>query len=247
MDNKYCPRPDFAREDWFSLNGEWDFEFEEDRKEELEGWIWKTQFTKKILVPFVYQTEKSGIHDSTIHEQVWYRRTFTVPDNMCGKRLFLKFGAVDYKAEVWLNGRFLGEHSGGYTPFEFEITPWMADENTVVLRVTDRPDTAQPRGKQYWKEKGDRCWYVASTGIWQNVWLEAVSGSPITHVKLTPDIDTNTVEAVITVDEYQPEDTMEIEVTYQGRGVKTMEVSLDGYRTRVVIAMKPEDFIDELH
>ena len=132
MDNKYCPRPDFAREDWFSLNGEWDFEFEEDRKEELEGWIWKTQFTKKILVPFVYQTEKSGIHDSTIHEQVWYRRTFTVPDNMCGKRLFLKFGAVDYKAEVWLNGRFLGEHSGGYTPFEFEITPWMADENTVI-------------------------------------------------------------------------------------------------------------------
>lgn len=247
MDNKYCPRPDFAREDWFSLNGEWDFEFEEDRKEELEGWIWKTQFSKKILVPFVYQTEKSGIHDSTIHEQVWYRRTFKVPDNMCGKRLFLKFGAVDYKAEVWLNGRFLGEHSGGYTPFEFEITPWMADENTVVLRVTDRPDTAQPRGKQYWKEKGDRCWYVASTGIWQNVWLEAVSGSPITHVKLTPDIDTNTVEAVITVDEYQPEDTMEIEVTYQGRGVKTMEVSLDGYRTRVVIALKPEDFIDELH
>ena len=174
----YVPRPDFARVNWASLNGTWQFAFDEERNLPEQQWLKKT-FPREILVPFAYQCPKSGIDASDMHDTVWYRRIFSLPELMRGKRVWLKFGAVDYHADVWCNGVHLGSHTGGYTPFQFELTELLAETNEIIVKATDRADTAQPRGKQYWKQQPDRCWYVQNTGIWQNVWLEATEGSPI--------------------------------------------------------------------
>lgn len=232
------PRPDFRRKLWMELNGEWKFGF--DDRENMD---------RTICVPFVYQTRKSGIGETRFHDVLWYERTFRIPEDMKGKRQYLHFGAVDYEAHVWVNDTYLGKHVGGYTPFSFEITEAVEeeDENIITVKVIDRTDTAQPRGKQYWKEEPDRCWYTPTSGIWQGVWLEAVEGKPINHIKLVTDIDANQVSAVITVEEYEPGDQVFLTVSYYGETVKKVTASLDGIRTQVVIALKPEDAIDEVH
>lgn len=248
MDKHLYPRPDFIRTNWKDLNGEWEFAFDEERDAGEEQWVSAGRFPRRIEVPFVYQTERSGIGDTAMHDVVWYRRSFVLPAGMEGKQIRLVFGAVDYRADVWLNGVHIGSHTGGYTPFDFWITGYLREgENELTVRAEDRPDTAQPRGKQYWKQEPDRCWYVQNTGIWQNVWLEASEGAPIDHIKLTPDIDTNTVEAVLTVERFCRGDCAELEVFYQGRTVKRLTVSLDGVRTAVPVGLQPEDSIDEVH
>lgn len=246
MREAFIPRPDFARDNWYDLNGTWQFAFDEERKTGEQQWL-KEDFPGQIQVPFAYQCEKSGIGISEMHDIVWYKRRVEIPETMKGKRIWLHFGAVDYRAEVWFNGVHLGSHEGGYTPFAFEVTNVLQDENEIVVKAADYADTTQPRGKQYWKQQPDRCWYIQNTGIWQNVWMEAVEGSPIDNIKLTPDIDTNTVEAVVTIGEYQEGDRLEMEVSYQGKTVKKLTASVDGYRTKVSVALLPEDFIDELH
>ncbi|WMJ86881.1 glycoside hydrolase family 2 protein [Anaerocolumna sp. MB42-C2] len=246
MRDTYVPRPDFARDNWYSLNGTWQFAFDEDRDKEEQEWLFN-KLPKEILVPFTYQTPRSGIDISKMHNIIWYKREFAIPEPMFNKRIWLKFGAVDYRADVWCNGVYLGNHEGGYTPFEFEITKHLKEKNELLVKVTDYPDTAQPRGKQYWKEQTDRCWYIQNSGIWQNVWLEATQGSPINNIKLTPDIDTNNVEAIVTIEEFKPGDLLEIEISYKGTIVKSTTATIDGYRTKVMISLQAEDFIDELH
>lgn len=232
------PRPDFRRKLWEELNGEWRFGFDT-----------KEQMNRRIQVPFVYQTPASGIGETAFHDCLWYERTFQISEDMKGKRQFLHFGAVDYEAQVWVNGNYLGNHTGGYTPFSFEVTKVIKEdeENTLVVKVTDRPDTAQPRGKQYWEEEPSRCWYTPTSGIWQTVWLEAVEGKPIEHIKLVPDIDRNEVIVTITVPEYEPGDQAFLTVSYYGKTVKKITASLEGIRTEAVIRLKPEDAIDEVH
>lgn len=242
------PRPDFERKNWMSLNGEWAFEFEEKRDVTETEWVENGRFSRKIRVPFVYQSEASGIGDLAVHDIVWYRREFDLPDEMTDKTVLLKFGAVDYEAYVWVNGICLGSHQGGYTPFGFDITGLVRERgNTLVVKAVDLPDVTQPRGKQYWKQRTDRCWYVPSTGIWQSVWLEGVEERPIDGIRLTPDIDTNTVRVDISVERYLPGDEIELIFSYQEKTVKTVRTGLDGVRTTVVTALPQEDFIDECH
>lgn len=244
----FFPRPDFERKTWMSLNGEWQFAFDESRNAIEEEWIAKGQFSMKIRVPYVYQAKASGVGDTSMHDVIWYKREFDLPDDMEGKEIFLKFGAVDYEAFVWLNGKYLGTHQGGYTSFGFDITSYIRKrENVVTVKVIDRPDVTQPRGKQYWKRNADRCWYVASTGIWQSVWLEGVEERPIDSIHFTPDIDTNTVKAEIKVERYKPGDMIELTFSYKGEVVKIHKANLDGVRTTLITALLPEDFIDECH
>lgn len=240
------PRPDFRRENWMDLSGMWEFAFDEDWKQGENGLSEKV-YPRKIEVPFAYQTPRSGIHIQEIHEVIWYKRSFIISNSMRGKRVFLNFAAVDYEAYVWLNGQLLGSHQGGYTPFSFEITQYLKEENEVVLKVKDEVDTAQPRGKQYWTDSPDRCWYTPTSGIWQMVWIETVDQKPIDHVKIVPDIDTNSVLFGITVPEYCQGDKVELTIFYKEKMVKEAMVSLDGKRTEVIIALKPEDSIDEIH
>ncbi|GMK41929.1 beta-glucuronidase [Paenibacillus sp. CCS19] len=190
--NEY-PRPQLVRQEWLSLNGEWEFAFDDEVVGERERWYvpGNEGFPMRIQVPFCFQSELSGIGDTSFHDVVWYRRTIEVPEAYAGKRLLLHFGAVDYEAKVWVNGQLVATHEGGHTPFFADIADAVqAGENTIVVRAADDGrDVSLPRGKQYWKEKSEIIWYTRTTGIWQSVWLEPVSDTHISRIRLTPDID----------------------------------------------------------
>ncbi len=183
------PRPDLRRGEWTSLNGAWEFAFDDRDRGLAEAWQDDGPFDARIVVPFPFESALSGIGDQAIHPTVWYRRAFQAARPR-GGRLLLHFGAVDYEATVWLNGTLLGTHRGGYTPFSFDITDTVRDgENTLVVRAFDPPSMDQPRGKQYWRDEPTGIWYARTTGIWQTVWLEPVPTSCIRRLVLTPDLD----------------------------------------------------------
>ncbi len=185
-----------------TLNGPWQFEFDDAHTGVVQNWAGgQKKFSRNIVVPYCFESKLSGIGDTSFHSEVWYRRGFAPPAAWKGKRVLLKFGAVDYRAWVWLNGRELGSHQGGNVPFSFDITPYLSSsgENTVTVRVEDPPaDRYIPRGKQFWEPKSRGIFYTRTTGIWQPVWLEATGPSYIEHVRMTPAIDgTLRVEAKI--------------------------------------------------
>jgi beta-galactosidase/beta-glucuronidase len=186
------PRPEFAREDWLNLNGVWQFEFDDANIGLKERWFEQGQFSRQITVPFAYQTPLSGIGENAFHDCVWYRREFTVPQAWAGKRILLHFGAVDYRAWVWVNGSFAVYHEGGHTPFSADISAFLNPNgaNTMVVRVEDfSTDKEQPRGKQYWEVESKAIFYTRTTGLWQTVWLEPVAETYLERVKITPNID----------------------------------------------------------
>ncbi|MDF2921182.1 MAG: glycoside hydrolase family 2 [Paenibacillaceae bacterium] len=191
------PRPQFVRTQWQHLNGTWEFEFDDGRVGDAGQWSNGQQaFSRRIQVPFTYQSKLSGIGETGFHDLVWYKRSFTIPEAWKGQRVILHFGAVDYQAAVWVNGRHVADHEGGHTPFQADITPALLDgENTVVVRVEDfSRDVTLPRGKQYWKEDSASIFYTRTTGIWQTVWLEPVPDHYIRKLKFKPDIDRNEIQ-----------------------------------------------------
>lgn len=186
------PQPQFQRAAWLNLNGTWQFEFDDQNVGLAQDWAsGKKAFSRKILVPFCFESPKSGIGDTSFHPVVWYRRSFDVPAAWKGRKVLLQFGAVDYRATVWVNGRQVGEHTGGHTPFRFDITPHLQSAgNTLTVRAEDPPtDRYIPRGKQYWEEKSRGIFYRRTTGIWQTVWLEAAGESYLERVRITPSLD----------------------------------------------------------
>jgi hypothetical protein len=181
------PRPLLERAEWFSLNGIWDFAIDREASWNTPAEVaWNT----KILVPFSPETPAGGVNDTGLYRACWYRCTFNAPE-ADGRRLVLHFGAVDYRATVWVNGAIAATHQGGYTPFEADITDLLAPgPQTIEVRAEDDPsDLAQPRGKQDWQEQPHGIWYHRTTGIWQTVWLERVPVSSITRLTLTPSIE----------------------------------------------------------
>jgi beta-galactosidase/beta-glucuronidase len=185
------PNPQFQREPWLTLNGVWEFEFDDADKGLTENWAASAKpFTKRITVPYAFETKLSGIGDTSFHPVVWYRRSFTPPPQWAGRRVLLRFGAVDYRANVWVNGRAAGEHEGGNVPFKLDVTPLLKPgENVVVVRAWDPPtDRAIPRGKQYWEPKSRGIFYTRTSGIWQPVWLEAAGESYIDYVRIDTDL-----------------------------------------------------------
>ena len=181
------PQPQFQREQWQSLNGKWEFEFDDADVGLDQAWFAGAKsLSKSIVVPYAFETKLSGIGDTSFHPQVWYRRSFTVPADWKAKRVLLHFGAVDYQARIWLNGKAVGEHEGGHTPFRFDITPYLKPgANTLVLRAWDPPeDRSIPRGKQYWEPKSRGIFYTRTSGIWQPVWIEAAGESYLERVKI---------------------------------------------------------------
>jgi beta-galactosidase/beta-glucuronidase len=202
------PRPDFVRADWQTLNGAWEFEFDDAGRGIAERWYAadaRKRFTKTIQVPFAFQTRLSGINDTSFHDVVWYRRAVQIPEAFRreGRRVVLNFGAVDYEASVWVNGEHAGSHRGGHVGFALDITDFLREgdgANTIVLRAFDpSSDRSLPRGKQFWQPKSEGIWYTRTTGIWQPVWLEAVDASHVKRLRITPDVDNSqvSVEAVL--------------------------------------------------
>jgi len=186
------PEPQFQRELWQNLNGPWEFEFDDANAGLDADWASGThKFTRTITVPFCFESKLSGIADTSFHPWIWYRRSLAVPDAWKGKRVLLHFGAVDYRAMVWINGRLAGRHEGGNVPFAFDITPLLkAGENAVTVRAEDPPtDRSIPRGKQYWEPKSRGIFYTRTSGIWQTVWMEPVSRTHLERVRITPSLD----------------------------------------------------------
>ncbi|ASV29010.1 glycoside hydrolase family 2 protein [Maribacter cobaltidurans] len=182
------PRPILERENWKNLNGLWDYSITQ-RGEETPN-----TYQGKILVPFAVESSLSGVMKEVGAEnELWYRTTFSVPSDWSNKHILLHFGAVDWKTDVWINEVKVGTHSGGYTPFSFDISPFLKDgEQQLVVKVWDPSnDGPQPRGKQVKEPEG--IWYTPVTGIWQTVWLEPVSEKHITNLKTVPNIDNKTV------------------------------------------------------
>jgi beta-galactosidase/beta-glucuronidase len=195
MNVKDYPRPQFVREKWLSLNGDWDFQFDDENRGEGEKWYEQFNGALKIKVPYTYETKASGIGEEAFHPYVWYQRILEVPKENADQRAILNFQAVDYIAKLWVNGIYVGEHQGGYAAFSFDITPYlqMDAQNTLVVKAEDSPSCTQPRGKQRWVDDNFECFYVQTTGIWQSVWLEYVSPSHLKAVKITPDLDARSV------------------------------------------------------
>src|SRR5262249_50228503 len=186
------PQPQFEREQWMNLNGRWEFAFDDANRGLDDYWgAGSKKFDRSITVPFCFESALSGINDTAFHPWVWYRRSFTTPENWKGRRVLLHFGAVDYRAIVWVNGQRAGGHQGGNTPFKLDITPLLKQgANALVVRAEDPPtDRYIPRGKQYWEPKSRGIFYTRTTGIWQPVWLEAVGDAYIESVRITPSND----------------------------------------------------------
>ncbi len=179
------PRPQLEREHWASLDGTWQFLFDDAgrfaRPQDIADW------PLEILVPYPPESKASGIHDRSLHCVCWYKRTFQL--NMDGGRVLLHFGAVDYAAKVWVNGHLVAWHEGGHTPFSADITLALlaSGPQTVVVRVEDDPaELSKPRGKQDWQLEPHSIWYPRTTGIWQTVWLERVPETYIDKLRWTP-------------------------------------------------------------
>jgi beta-galactosidase/beta-glucuronidase len=181
------PRPQFVREQWENLNGEWDFSFDDGNRGLQEQWEKKFPTEKKILVPFSYETKKSGIHDQTQHTVVWYSRTVSLETVGQSESLLLHFEGSDYYTSVYVNGTFAGSHEGGYNRFTFDITDVVRPgTNRITVRVEDSDRIDIPRGKQRWEKENFGCWYIQTTGIWKTVWLEKVPACRIESIKITP-------------------------------------------------------------
>lgn len=248
--NEY-PRPQFVRKQWLNLNGEWDFAFDDRNAGVKEKWFQNRQyFNEKINVPFAYQTKLSGINDTSFHDYVWYSRDFTVPEEWNGQKVILHFGAVDYRAWIYVNGQYAGFHEGGHVSFSLDITEYLTGgiEN-VVVRVNDpSTDETIPRGKQFWMEDSDSIWYTRTTGIWQTVWLEPVSNVSISKLRLTPDIDRGDIIVEFDVLGDYLNKKVDIEISYKGEKVAkdTIEV-YETYNKRSINLYNRQIFRTSFH
>jgi len=242
------PRPDFERTEWLNLNGEWEFEFDDEDIGEEHSWFLGKAFTKKILVPYCFQSELSGINNREMHEILWYKREFELPGAFRGKRILLNFGAVDYEAAVWVNGVSAGRHKGGHVSFKMDITGLVANgRNSLVVKAVDRYECVQPRGKQYWKEKTDRCWYTPTSGIWQTVWLETAGELYIDRIRMTPDIDMQNLILEIYSNKAPASAELSIEVSWKGTFKARLKAGIRDRISKLTVNLKEEDYIDEIH
>ena len=181
------PRPQLQRATWYSLNGPWDFALDPDG-------IWRqaheVDWGEKITVPFAPEAPLSGIGYTGFFRACWYRKQCDLPQRLPGERWVLHLGAVDWSATVWVNGTCLGQHEGGYTPFSFDVTNFIAGAACeIVVRAEDDPhDLTKPRGKQDWQLEPHSIWYPRTTGIWQTVWHEKVPSTRIGRIVYTPNL-----------------------------------------------------------
>lgn len=242
------PRPQLTRPRWTDLGGQWQFAYDDNNRGIAEHWIDQPDnFPRTITVPFPPESQASGIGDTTFHPIVWYRRTFTVPADDQQGRMLLHFGAVDYRAHVWVNGHLVAEHEGGHTSFTADISAVLRSgdaEQVVVVRAEDQPtDLAQPRGKQYWQPEPGRIWYHRTTGIWQPVWLEPVSETFIQEIRWTPDLDRGMLGLYVRLNG-APAQPVQIRVRLSLRGTQLADdtYTLERQETRRDIALEAGGF-----
>ena len=215
---KEYPRPIMERSQWKNLNGLWDYSIQDFGKPKPKN------HDGKILVPFAVESSLSGVMKNVgDKKELWYETNFTVPNNWKNKNIALHFGAVDWKADFWLNDIKIGSHTGGYSPFSFDITPFLNKKSQkLVVRVWDpSSDGPQPRGKQVKNPNG--IWYTPVTGIWQTVWIEPINNKSISDLTITPDLDHSTVKIFAETTTSSYGDILEIAVFDEKKLIKTVK------------------------
>jgi len=188
------PRPQMVRQEWVNLNGLW--EFQVGTREDAAPYG-KT-LSEKILVPYPIESALSGVMEH--HDRVWYRRMISIPSTWSGSKILLHFGAIDWESEIFINGKSVCIHKGGYDEISIDITPYLVDkkEQELIVRVFDPTESyGQPRGKQENPPHGNLIMYTPVTGIWQTVWMEPVSTCSIQSLKLIPDVDGNRLKMTV--------------------------------------------------
>ena len=186
------PRPQFERNAWINLNGDWTYSFDFGGSGLEREWFKSTGFDQKIIVPFCPESKLSGVEYKDFINHMWYHRTISIPQDWANKQILLNFGAVYYKSEIYIDGVFAARHFGGTSSFQVDITPYVKagqTHNLVVYVESDVRSTHQPSGKQNLQFASYACNYTRTTGIWQTVWMEAVHPEGLQSVQMIPDID----------------------------------------------------------
>jgi beta-galactosidase/beta-glucuronidase len=244
------PRPQLQRADWICLDGPWRFAFDDERRwshpADVGAW------PREITVPFPPESAASGIFDRGFHPAVWYERDVQVQAD--GQRVILHFGAVDYRAKVWVNDRLVVTHEGGHTPFQVDITGVLhasGEQRITVLAEDDPHELTKPRGKQDWQREPHSIWYPRTTGIWQTVWIERVPRTYIDKIRWTPQVDRFSIafEAMVAGDQVDDELAVEVELR-QGKRLLARDryQVIQGEVDRAIVLSDPgiDDFRNEL-
>lgn len=245
------PRPDRVRENWLTLNGQWDFAFDRENRGLAEQWYRSSGLDGgglRIEVPFPYQSKLSGIDSQEHCDVVWYQRTFELPENLKSMRRLLHFGAADYRTQVWLDGQLLGTHEGGYSDFTFDVTDLTESRHSLTVRCEDRLDFDQPRGKQSYRPEPFACWYTPVTGLWQSVWLEGVGEYYPLDFRLTPDVENGAVQVEVSLNELPKRGALRLTASFEGKLAACQEVGLTTDRyVRTTLFLRHDEEISGLH
>lgn len=233
------PRPQMVRPNWMNLNGTWEFEIDHGKSGRARGLNRGSALAGQITVPFCPESTLSGVGYKDFMASVWYRRVFTLPASWETDRVLLHFGAVDYDAEVFVNGVSAGRHQGGYASFSFDITDRLVPgENTLVLCAEDDNRSGlQPRGKQSSQYHSHGCDYTRTTGIWQTVWLESVPGTYLQRVRYVPDPANAVLHVEALLNRPAAGGTLTASASFCGNPVGTAAAIVTGNRCRLSVSL----------
>ncbi|MBQ8380805.1 MAG: beta-galactosidase [Clostridia bacterium] len=234
------PRPNLVRDNWLCLNGEWDFIIDNTLSGQYLDYKGKFEFDKKIIVPFCPESKLSGIGNVDFMNCVWYKRSVTLPESFAGKEVILHFGACDWETNVFVNGKKVATHRGGYTPFSANITSALKDgENLIAVEARDDVRSGkQFVGKQSWKKfESAGCYYTRTTGIWQTVWMEAVDPAYVVNYNAVSNIDAPSVTLDVTVSEAAFGKKLSAEITYLGKKVGEAETVISSETVALTSAL----------
>lgn len=228
------PRPKFVRDSFFSLDGECEFAFDYDCN--LDYSSGKKRLPLSITLPYSYNTESSGINEQKDCQTVWYRKEFVYKKK--GRRAFINFDGADYFSKVWLNGKYLGSHEGGYDRFSFEITEELKEKNVLVVRCDDPFDPAYPKGKQRHLDHNTGCFYKPTVGIWKTVWIEETGENKINAVY--PQVDYSECRAIVRFEVDKPEKGVffEAEVYFNGNKVAQTQTEIINKEGKLLIDLE---------
>ena len=237
------PRPQFVRNNWTNLNGEWDFTLDDEKIGEQKEFFKIFPKDKKIIVPYTYETKMSGINDQSVHENIWYLKNVDIKE--IKNKYILHFEGSDFITKLWINGKYVGMNIGGYHRFSFDITKFLIEgNNNFTIKVEDSLSKSQPRGKQRYKNESWKCWYVQTTGIWKTIWLEEVPNTYIISSKLTPNYDENNVKVELLTN--INEDTnanyeLETEILFDNRIINIDKRTIEKDLIKYVIDIKDNE------
>ena len=214
------PRPQLRRRDWLCLDGTWQVMLDDEGRHALPSAV---AYEREIKVPYAPETKASGVHETGFHRRVWYRREVQLgAAQQCGpgERLLLHFGAVNYRARIWIDGKYAAEHSGGHSPFSIDITDFTERSDTlaIVVQADDDPlDMHKVRGKQDWQLDPHSIWYPRSSGIWRTVWLEKVAASHLKQLRWSSDVAFWQIRLDAEVSQFEPGSSLQVNLRLNGK------------------------------